>query len=101
MAAYTVSTAIHETLTPDEVDVVTITGLASYITVFNHSVYEGSDFLYFTVGDNPATPTVEGNNTFIVPPFQSFTVKFDGTNTKVALISQSALFYSVIALENR
>lgn len=101
MANYTVSTTKHETLTATEVDVVTITGLASYITVFNHSVYEGSDYLYFTVGDNPLTPTVGGNNTFIVPPFQSFTVKFDGSNTKVALISDSALFYSVIALETR
>jgi hypothetical protein len=96
MANYSVSSSKHETLTATEVDTVTITGTAGYITVVNRGAGTPAP-IYFTVGDNPATPTVAGNNTFVVLNLDKTVVKFDGTNTKVALISAEDVAYSVIA----
>jgi len=96
MAAYSVSSSKHATLVATEVDTVTITGTAGYITVINRSGGTPAP-IYFTVGDNPTTPTVAGNNTFVVLDLDKTVVKFDGTNTKVALISAEAVAYSVIA----
>lgn len=96
MANYTVSTTKHATLVATVADLVTLTGNASFVTVFAQSG-GGAEPVYFTVGDNPTTATVAGNDTFVAYPGQNWTVKFDGTNTKVSLISNAATPYSVIA----
>lgn len=96
MATYSVSTAKHATLVAETADTVTLTGNASFVTVFAVAG-ETAAPIYFTVGDNPTTATVEGNNTFVAYPGDNWTVKFDGTNTKVSLISEGATEYSVVA----
>lgn len=96
MASYTASTAVHATTAENVADSITLTGSASYVTVFSHT-RDKKAHVYFTVGDNPTTATVEGDNTFIATPGLPWTVKFDGTNTKVSLISEDVVEYSVIA----
>lgn len=100
MATYSASSAVHKTLTADTADLVTLTGSAGWVTVFNRSGGSPAP-IYFTLGDNPTTATIEGNNTFVVPNNQSFSVKFDGTATKVSLISDEAVSYSVVLEEGR
>lgn len=96
MANYTVNISKHATLVAETADLVTLTGNASTITVFAHGG-ESSGNIYFTVGDNPETAVAEANNTFVAFVGDSYTVKFDGTNAKVSLVSDSATPYSVIA----
>ena len=96
MANYTASTSVHKTATASEADLVTLTGTASSVTVYLHPAHKDTE-LYFTVGDNPTTATLLGNNTYIAFAGQPSTVKFDGTNVKVSLISDEAVTYSVIA----
>lgn len=96
MATYSASSSVHKTLVATVVDTVTITGTAGYITVINRGAGTPAP-IYFTVGDNPAAPTAEGNDTFVVLNLDKTVVKFDGTNTKVSLISAEAVAYSVIA----
>lgn len=100
MAAYTVNTAKHATLVANTADTITLTGSAGWVTVVNRSGGTPAP-IYFTVGDNPTAATVEGNNTFVAPDKQSFSVKFDGTATKVSVISAEAVAYSVVVEEGR
>ena len=100
MANYTVNTAKHATLVANTADLVIVTGSAGWVTVINRSGTNPAP-IYFTVGDNPTTATVEGNNTFVAPDKDSFSVKFDGTGTKVSLIAAEAVSYSVVVEEGR
>lgn len=100
MASYSVNTAKHATLAANTADTVTLTGSAGWVTVINRSGTNPAP-IYFTVGDNPTTATVAGNNTFVAPDKQSFSVKFDGTATKVSVISAEAVDYSVVIEEGR
>lgn len=100
MANYTVNTAKHATLVANTADLVTLTGSAGWVTVVNRSGGTPAP-VYFTVGDDPTAATVEGNNTFVAPDKQSFSVKFDGTATKVSIISAEAVAYSVVVEEGR
>jgi hypothetical protein len=96
MATYTVSTSKHATLAAGVADLVILTGSVNELTVIAYGA-EVSDHIYFNIGDNPATATVAGNNTNVAPLGIVRTVKFDGTNAKVSLISSEATQYSVIA----
>ena len=96
MATYTVSKSVHAILDAEEADLVVVTGSASEITVIAYPA-ELSDYVYFTYGDDPVTAEVAADNTNVAIPGIPVTVKFDGTNVKVSLISDSAVQYSVIA----
>lgn len=105
MADYSETSAVHETLTANEVDSVTLskagTGFLGkpQITVVNRT---GSAEIYFTVSTSstqPAEPAVGGKNTFVLPgSIGSVSVPAADGNVVVKLISTGAEAYSVEAL---
>jgi hypothetical protein len=99
MASYTVLCAKHATLVASTVDTVTINQPASFFLVSNRAV-SGAP-IYFTVGDTlatTATPTVEGDDTYVIPIGITMAIPFDGTPSYCKLISADAQAYSVMVL---
>lgn len=101
MTSYSAASAVHKTLTAATVDMVTLTGNDGPIEVVNRG---SSDPLYVTVGLDtavPSAPTVEGNDTFIVPAGAVRTIPVTGASTGtdfvVKLIAATAVAYSVRA----
>lgn len=91
MAAYTVGDAKHATLTAGTVDTVTLGRNYTAVEVVNR----GSDAIYFNANAEP-DPTVEGDNTYVVPAGGALMARmWSGTTTVVKLISASATAYSV------
>jgi hypothetical protein len=100
MADHTVVRAKHFTLTAGgTVDSVTLSNGATTVEVL-HRGASGSAPIYFTVSnDNPANPTVAGDNTDVVMPGSSLPIPVtdlspDGT-VRVELIAASAVDVSV------
>lgn len=104
MASYTVTSAKHATLAAGVVDTVTITTDISGVEILNR----GADLIYFTT--TGATPTVGGDNTYVVPAGGALRIDTTETigapssggnpatlSTAVKLISGSATAYSVSA----
>lgn len=84
MAAYSVATAKHATLSTTTVDTVTITAGASQVEVINRDT---ADYLYITYGVDPTDPTAAGDDTIVVPPGNAVTIDANGrTNFKVKII---------------
>lgn len=108
MANYSAAMAVHESLTANEVDCVTLTdagtgyGLTEpAVTVVNRT---GAADIYFTVnttGEPQDDPTVAGDDTYVVPAaISSVSVPASlGVNGSVSvkLISTGAEAYSVVA----
>ena len=90
MASYTVARSKHATLTAATVDTVTIGGNEA-VEVLNRSA---SDTIYFTT--DGSTPTVGGDDTFIVGAGQSVVIPGRRVSGEaVKLISSAAADYSV------
>jgi hypothetical protein len=99
MASYTVLCAKHATLTATTVDTVTLNQPASFFLVTNRASTGAP--IYFTLGDTLAattTPTVAGDDTYVVPVGITMAVPFDGTPSYCKLISADAQDYSVMVL---
>jgi hypothetical protein len=99
MAAYTVATAKHATLTANSVDTVTLTGFTFLgnrsVEVFNHST--GADLLWFTT--DGTTPAPKGDDCYFVRPGTGLTATLRstqaGNSAVVKLTCSSAVDYSV------
>lgn len=92
MATISVSRSKHTTLTAATVDTVTLTGGWDAIEVMNR----GTDDIYFSV--DGTTPTVAGDNSFVVRAAEALVVPAKTVNDVVKLISTSATAYSVTGL---
>lgn len=96
MASGTANTAYHSTLVASTVDTVTLNDGEEYVTLVNRS---GSAEIYATVGTSavpPATPTVGGNDTYVLPAaIGSLRVAGQIGPTVVKLISSGTPTYSV------
>lgn len=103
MADYTGKVAVHETLTANEVDAVTLTGVKQSVTVVNRT---GGAEIYVTTSATaaqPDEPTVEGTDTYVLPSaIGSISVLVNpgvaANPVVVKLISTGAESYSVEAL---
>jgi hypothetical protein len=93
MASYSVTTAKHATLAANTVDTVTLSNtvytLATAVLV-EVSNWHSSALIYFST--DGSTPTVAGNDTYVIGPGGSLTV----AGYVVNLISASAAPYSVV-----
>ena len=96
MASGTANFAYHSTLTASTVDTVTLNDGTEYVTVVNRG---GTDEIYFTVGtptNEPPSPTVGGNDTYVLPAaLGSLRVASEIGPIVVKLISNGAMAYSV------
>jgi hypothetical protein len=96
MATYSVNTAKHAVLTPSTVDTVNLANPASFILVSNRTT--SGDPIFFTFGDatkGVATPTISGDDTYVVTIGMTVSLPGDGTSPQVKLISNSAQAYSI------
>lgn len=88
------SFAHHGTLAAGQVTTVTLTSADNTVEVINRT---GSAEIYFTVGSEPATPTVEGDDCYIVPEgLTSYVVNGVPGAVVVKLISAGTPKFSVI-----
>lgn len=102
MASYSAAVAVHKTSGVATVDTVTLTDNGSPLEITNRG---SVDHLYVQAGLTPASsvadPTVNGDDTLVVPPGAVRTVKVAGASTGtdyvVKLIAASATPYSVQA----
>ena len=98
MATHNVTYAKHASLSSGTVDTVNFRaldgGLCPLKVVNRHSTAD----LYFTInpadGGSAPTPTVEGDNTYVVRPDESFTYQ-QHVVTQVKLVAQQNVPYSV------
>lgn len=99
MANYSAKTASHATLAASTPDAVTLSAVASHITVVNRT---GAAEIYFTLAPGvgaPVPPVVAGANTLVVPAaITSTRVPVSAGTVTVTLISSGAEAYSVEAL---
>lgn len=96
MATYAVSNGKHATLTAATVDTVTLTStLCQVIEIWNRGT---TDPIYFT--KDGTTPTVGGDNTYVVTAGQRDTVMARATTDTIKLIAATAVAYSVTGDEN-
>jgi hypothetical protein len=102
VASYSGNLAVHETLTGGAADQVTLSGLSGDegLTIVNRS---GSDELYFTYsgpGSGPSVAVVGAADTYVVPAcVGSLTIPGVSGKIIVSIISNSAVAYSVLALQ--
>lgn len=98
MASYSVTRAKHATLAASTVDTVTLTSPYPSVEVLNR---DGAAAIYFTV--DGSTPTVEGDNTFVLLDSKSaLEVNTNsGTTSVVKLISAGTPTYSVTGVDRR
>lgn len=99
MASYTVNKAKHATLTPDTVDTVSFGDSVSFVIVSNRTT-SGSP-IFFTYGDpskGVPTPTVNGDDCYVVAIGMTISLMGDGTPSDVKLISNAAQAYSVMVI---
>jgi hypothetical protein len=88
MATYTASHAVHLTTVANQVDTVTLTGTGTQLRVIARS---GTNHVYFNAetiyGATPATPTVTGDNTYIIDPSLPLDYPWSGTGVQLKLIA--------------
>jgi hypothetical protein len=88
MATYTASDAVHLTTVANQVDTVTLTGTGTKLRVISRS---GTNHVFFhpetVYGATPATPTLSGDNTFIIDPSLPLDYPWSGTGVQLKLIS--------------
>jgi hypothetical protein len=100
MATYTVTRSKHATLTAATVDTVTVTPAGynattaigthwTQVTVYNR---DATNVIYLSI--DGSTPTVAGDNTFVVAAAQSVTLPFGAG--ALNLISSGTPAYSVV-----
>lgn len=103
MAQYDVTVSIHETLTEDQVDTVTLV-IGDIVKIKNRAA-AGEGDLWYTVGAPAktgahaarpaATPTVGGEDTHHLAPGETDVVDIEYSANEVKLISDAAVPYSV------
>lgn len=93
MATYSEALSKHATLTATTVDTVTLTGTDYYSVEVVHRSGSLTTPIYFTV--DGSTPTVEGDDTYVVMPGGWKTVKSRVNVDVIKLISAGAVAYSV------
>jgi hypothetical protein len=99
MASYTVNKAKHAVLTPDTVDTVSFGDSVSFVIISNRTT-SGSP-IFFTYGDptkGVPTPTVNGDDCYVVGIGMTLSLVGDGTASDVKLISNAAQAYSVMVV---
>ncbi len=99
MASYTVNKAKHAVLTPNTVDTVSFGDSVSFLIISNRTT-SGSP-IFFTFGDptkGVPTPTVNGDDCYVVAIGMTFSLVGDGTASDVKLISNAAQSYSVMVV---
>lgn len=93
MANYTAARAKHATLAANVADQVTLGYNCPRVVVQNRSTSG-----YLTVVEGGTAPTLLGDDCYVIGPGQSGTIETPGvTPTKVGLISDAAVAYSVTA----
>lgn len=100
MATYTSALAVHETLTANAVDIITLTDAYSKAEVFNR---DSAATIYFTIDNYPMigqslTPTVAGNDCLVLLPGTALFVQTNSAGTVpiiIRLISAGNAAYSV------
>ncbi len=93
MATQTEAKAAHGTLTADEVDDVTLTDPGPTVWIINRS----GDELFYTYGDDPDDPEVEGADSFCVPGSAAVWHSLGAGQVTVKLVSGGTPGYSVQA----
>ena len=93
MASYEEATSKHATLVASTVDTVTLTGTDYYSVEVLHRSSSVTDPIYFTV--DGSTPTVAGDDTYVVMPGGWKTVRSKENIDVVKLISAGTPAYSV------
>jgi hypothetical protein len=88
MATYTASDAVHLTTVANQVDTVTLTGTGTKLRV---AVRSGTAHVFFhpetLYGATPATPTVAGDNCYIIDPSLPLDYPWSGTGVQLKLIA--------------
>jgi hypothetical protein len=88
MATYSASKAVHLTTVANQVDTVTLTGTGTKLRVIARS---GTSHVFFhpetLYGATPATPTVSGDNTYIIDPSLPLDYPWSGTGVQLKLIA--------------
>lgn len=98
MASYTVNTAKHATLGVSVVDSVLLNNPTSFLLILNRA--SSGNPIYYTFGDpekGVSTPTVGGDDSYVVGAGQTVSVPTDGSSQLVKLISNTAQPYSIIS----
>jgi hypothetical protein len=88
MATYTASKAVHLTTVANQVDTVTLTGTGTKLRVV---VRSGAGHVFFNAenlyGQTPATPTIGGDNTYIMELNNPLDYDWSGTGVELKLIA--------------
>lgn len=92
MATGSAYKSLHATLTADTVDTVSLTGWTKYVRVVNTSA---SDLIYVTT--DGSTPTVEGDNTYVVLPSSDLLLINEGVLPEPALGTSGSTVVKLIS----
>jgi hypothetical protein len=97
MATYTASKAVHIATVIDQVDTITLTGTGKTIRVHART---GTNHVFFTAeslnGPTPATPTVGGNNCYLIDPDFPLDYPWTGAGAVVKIITGAAQNISIM-----